>query len=406
MKARRSPLEDVVAVYADHKDNPLETIGRLSRLEESIRGLDARGFVVLSTCNRFEVYMDSPSPGDLEGVAGLLRSQGARVRIARGRDAVIRLMRIASGLESAILGEPEIMGQVRDAWRKYREMGLTSKLLDRVFHAAVLAGRRARRETGIGRGPASYFTAALEAAEERLGGLRGARALVIGGGAAGRKLVGLLCGPGGPDRIHVASRSRERAASAAELCPGRAEPVSLDEARGTEYDVAFVAVRGYPEGALDWLPRRASLVVDMSNPHAVPPGENVVGMEELRRIVERVIEERRQWVPSVESIILEELEKLESRLYEAEYRVGEIIRALEQRAESLALEMSGGDGDYKRLRLFAKKLLHPVYVALRRAAAQGMSWEAFAEALLEVSGGGVREVPSGKAEEAQGVREH
>ncbi len=400
MKARRSPLENVVAVYADHKENPLETIGRLSRLEESIRGLDARGFVVISTCNRFEVYMDAPSPRDLEAVAGLLRSHGARVRVAAGRDAVVRLMRIASGLESAILGEPEIMGQVRDAWRKYREMGLTSKLLDRVFHAAVLAGKRARRETGIGRGPASYFTAALEAAEERLGGLRGARVLVVGGGAAGRKLVGLLCGPGGPERIHVASRSRERAAATAALCPDRAEPVGLEEARSMEYDVAFVAVRGYPEGALGWLPGRASLVVDLSNPPAVPPGENVVGMEELRRIVESVIEERRRWVPDVEDIIIEELDKLESRLYEAEYRVGEIIGALESRVEALAREMAEGEDDYKRLRLFAKKLLHPVYVALRRAAAQGMSWEAFAETLRGVSGRGVWKVPSGQAEEA------
>ena len=398
--ARGSPFRGVVAVYADHKSSPLSSIGSLHGLEEEVAAArPAEGLVVLATCNRFEVYMHNPRPGAVERLASAIASWGARPRVAEGREAVVRLMRIASGLESVILGENEILGQVREAWLKYKKAGLTTSLLDRIFHAAILAGKRARSETGISRGPASYLTAAVQAASNALGGLDGRRVAVVGGGSSGEKLASILCSLYKPSKLLAVSRSPMRASRVASRC-SVGEPVALAEApaRARGVDAVLVAVKGYRPGSLGWA-LSARIVVDISNPPVVPRSGNVLGMEDLQAMVRAGIEERRKWVPAVEEIIAEEAGKLEARLLEAKYRIGEIIAALDNWADELARAMSGRESEYKALRLYGKRLLHPLYMALRRAAAQGMSWEAFQEAITS-GAGSVRGVPLGKAEKA------
>ena len=188
-------FDSLVAVYTTFRDVGEDVLGRLGGLvEEAYRAaLGARGAVVLSTCNRFEVYLDDPDGVAWRRVAEFIESNGGVVRVARGAEAARRVLRIAAGLESAILGEPEILGQVRDAWRAAREAGRTTPLLDSVFHAALVAGKRVREETGISRGNASYPSAAVSLAARSLGGLDGLRVLVAGGGEAGLGMLRVLC---------------------------------------------------------------------------------------------------------------------------------------------------------------------------------------------------------------------
>ena len=361
------PLSRLIVVYTTYRESGLEVVGKLESRAGDVAGIvDALGFVVLSTCNRFEVYMDSPSEESVEAIASIIRREGGRPLVARGREAARRLMRIAAGLDSAIIGEPEILGQVRNAWRASRAQGRTTSLLDTVFHAAILAGKRVRRETGISRGNASYPSAAVTIASRLLGGLDGARVLVVGAGKASRGVMKVLCTDYEPGLVVVASRDPGRAMDAARICPS-GQALHVSEALEGEYDVAFVAVRGYT------IPRpRAAVVVDLSTPPAVEPRDRVYGMEDLEREVRRVIESRKRWVPDAEAIIQEEMAKLEKRL--AQRRVSGLLRAIEEYADTLArMEASRHNGDYeatyRMLRSYSKKLLHPLYVGLRETAA-------------------------------------
>ena len=163
------------------------------------------GAVVLSTCNRTEVYLDAERFHDsyraardaLAEQAGLDPDQVApHLGISYDVEAVDHLFSVAAGLDSAVLGEHEVLGQVRDARDRARQEGTVTPALDLLFRRAVEVGKRVRTETGIGRGTASVGHAAVELAEQRLGGLTGRR--VAGGGWRHRHHRGRR--PGGPRR--------------------------------------------------------------------------------------------------------------------------------------------------------------------------------------------------------------
>ena len=374
---------DSLTVFAvRHSRAGERLVGELSRLEGEVEAAlrpAVRGLVILSTCNRFEVYVDGEVDSARAALAEVLPGSVWRmVEVMRGFNAARHLMEVAAGLDSAILGEHEILGQVRRAWLQYKSRGLTTWLLDQVFHRAMVAGRRVRSETGISRGRVGYPEVAVDVAAERLGGLDGAVVAVVGAGEAGRGIVLSLCDRFKPSKLIVYNRSVEKARQAADACGGEARPLSDLESMPI-VDVLFVAVTGFKVPGS--VASRARLVVDISNPPAVDPSANVIGFEEVTRVARARIEERRKWVPAARRIIEEELGVLAMLLERSrgDAAASIIMRYAyslvddEVRATIRNLERGVDPEEALRVALqsYARKVLHPLLSALRKASTDG-----------------------------------
>ncbi|MFQ5382264.1 MAG: glutamyl-tRNA reductase, partial [Dehalococcoidia bacterium] len=178
------------ALTAGHRECPAELRERLAARWD--RGLlppaSAAGTVVLSTCNRFEVYVSTEAGhGDeaaksLRSIAGVESEPGVRELL--GGEAVRHLFRVSSGLESMVLGEAEILGQVRRAYTAAVEAGTVDQTLSHLFHEALRVGRRARRATGIGKRRRSVPALAARAAATHVESLADVHPLILGTGEA------------------------------------------------------------------------------------------------------------------------------------------------------------------------------------------------------------------------------
>ncbi len=194
---------------------PAEALARLARLRSD--GV-AREGVILSTCNRTEFYLVEQNGDAFEHSSAILSDRLGEdasrfVYVHRDREAVAHLFRVTAGLDSMILGEAQIHGQVKAAWEQGR--GEAGPLLNRMFQTALLAASRARTETGIGRGAASVSSAAVQVAKKIFGGLAGRRAMILGAGDAAELALGCLLSEGVKVAI-VANRTHERAIELAE----------------------------------------------------------------------------------------------------------------------------------------------------------------------------------------------
>lgn len=375
---RPPSLDDLVAYVVTFRDSCFDSL--LPAAEAIKRRLYSelypisRGVVVLSTCNRIEAYLDAPAYERARAVAASLLKAP---RELRGREAAMHILRVASGLESAIIGEDEILGQVRDAWVEARRAGYSSELLDAVFHSAVSAGARARSETGISRGAIGYPQAAVELAAARLGGLSGRRVLVVGAGMAARAMIRHLCSKWTPSALYVADRTPSRAEQALGECRGRAAGRALglgDVASLEAVDVALVAIKGGPRPELEALRGVAGLVVDISMPAAAPQPD--FDYRDVERFVESNIKLRLAEVPKVEAILEDELARLEAfvKRKAVDHYISSIMRVLGEvmRREALvtAKELGGGEEVYRAvmvaLNSMTKKALGPLFSYLRQ----------------------------------------
>jgi glutamyl-tRNA reductase len=183
--------------------------------------------VLLSTCNRVEVYGAAPDAGPAADAvsSALHRRAGRRADFARftGDGVARHLFRVAAGLDSMVLGETEILGQVKDAYAAAFGAGHTSSDLNRLFQHAFRAAKQVRSETGIGRGAVSVGSAAAKLAASDLGDLAGCRALLLGAGEAGEDVARSLHARGLMELL-VANRTTGRAEALAAALGGRAVP--------------------------------------------------------------------------------------------------------------------------------------------------------------------------------------
>ena len=309
--------------------------------------------VLLSTCNRIEVYAYAERfHGGYADIRELLaRHSGLppetvsdELYAHHDADAVRHLFTVAAGLDSVVVGEHEILGQVRDAWQAARTEGTVGTVLEPLFRRAVETGKRARSTTGIARGIASLSHAAVALAEARLGGLTGRRVLVIGAGDVAAGTLKSLADAGVAD-LAVANRTPERAETAAQLCGGRA--VALDELESVLVDAdVVITTTGATDIVLehsdidDVMARRDGaelLIVDVAVPRDVDPaarelpGVTLLDMDDLGDFVERERAGRTQEIDSVRTIIDDELG---AYLAEASAReVAPLIAALRARAD-------------------------------------------------------------------------
>jgi glutamyl-tRNA reductase len=354
---------EIVLIGLNHRTAPVELRERVSftpdQAQRAAEELRSRGVLsetlVLSTCNRSELYGVPPeSAPDSAGAMELFLATFHQIDPAvlnaslyrwRDQDAVRHLFRVAAGLDSMLLGEAEILGQVREAYRIALDLGATGPVLNRMFQNALEVGKRVRTETEIGKRPVSVAFAGVKLAERIFGSLRGHSALILGAGATGEQVMGHLRDRG-ISRLRVANRSRERAEELAARTG--AEVVnweSLDAA--LEWPDMIVTSVSSPEPVISrpMLERamaarsnRSLLLVDLGVPRNVAAGAadlyNVYlyDLDHLAEIVEQNKRSRQDEVPRAEGIVQEQVEKF--RNWQAGVEAGAVVDALRTRLAS------------------------------------------------------------------------
>src|SRR5215475_11418663 len=224
----------LTVVGVNHRGASLDVRERLayraSEVEAALRQVrwdaEAREIVLLSTCNRTEIYLVE---SDVAAVPAVWRELSARLGdgsdassigyVRRDREAARHLFRVASGLDSMVLGEAQIHGQVRDAWEQCRAQ--SGPVLNRLFQTSLSVAGRVRNETAIARGAASVSSAAVQLAKQIFGSLAGARAMILGAGEMAELALESLSDQGVRTAI-VANRTFERAAELAQRYGARA----------------------------------------------------------------------------------------------------------------------------------------------------------------------------------------
>ncbi len=289
---------------------------------------------VLSTCNRTELYANvGARHGDLADATALFmkmlssasglseESLAPHVYVSSELAAVEHLCRVAAGLESMVIGETEILGQVGVALGQSVEASWSGPVLEAVFHTALRAGRRARAETGISRRPVSIASEAVALLRARLVTSERPRVLVVGTGSMGRAVARVLAN-GDFATVHVAGRTASRAAELAKDVA--AEPIGWEALpdRLSAMD-AIVVTTSAPEPIITagmvsraYATRqspRPQLVIDVSVPRNVEPevasipGVELYDLDHIQAVIGGHLEGRRHEVPMVDGIIKEEL---------------------------------------------------------------------------------------------------
>jgi len=227
-------VTSLVAVGLNHQTCPLAARERLAALgaasaREALAAKGWREVVVLATCNRFEVYAvgEGPAEGLQGGLASFLDAHAGfpvSVHLYRheGAQAALHLFTVAAGLDSLVLGESEVLGQVKTAYESALESGTTGKLTNVLFQRALFVGKAVRGRTGISEGQISVASVAVELARRIFGDLAGSRVLVLGAGETAEKTARHLLSAKVAG-LHIANRTWDRAASLAAAL--RADPV-------------------------------------------------------------------------------------------------------------------------------------------------------------------------------------
>src|SRR4051794_25773168 len=284
----------LIAVGVNHRTAPVDVRERLSvapqRMPETLdelRALDGiEGAAVLSTCNRVEAIVSAredaiePIVDWLTRRAGTARSELEKhVYILRHADVLKHLFRVASGLDSMIVGEPQIGGQVRAAFLASRECGTLDSLLSQVFDQTMRVAKKVRTETGIGEHAVSVPYAAVELAKKIFGELSGLQVLLLGAGEMG-ELTAEHLSAFGLEQIFVANRSYERAQELAQRFSGEAIQFSGIEPYLATCDIViastsaphYVVERAHIERARTSRRLRNLFLIDLSVPRNIDPG--------------------------------------------------------------------------------------------------------------------------------------
>ncbi len=404
----------VVIVGLNHRTVPLPVLERMtvtsSRLPKALHDLRGRRHlaeaVLLSTCARTEIYVVAEKfHGALQSVRDFLAEQSFsapedfadHLYDFYDEAAAQHLFRVASGVDSAVLGEGEILGQVGRAAETARGEGTCGPVLSSLFRHAVLVGKRARSETAIARGVTSVSQAAVALAELTLGSLAGSSVLVLGAGDSGEGMAHALKENGGAS-VLVANRTASKAADVAHRVGG--VPVAVgDLARHlAEIDVLLTSTStdGYVltvedlEAVMAERRGRPLLVVDVAVPRDVEPaasaivGVTLLDMSDITSFARVGREARAGEVRSVEDIVADEVGR--HRAASASREVAPLVTSLHERAEAIRLaELERFRGRLSSLdpkdrvavealtRGIVAKLLHEPTVGLKDAAgtAQG-----------------------------------
>jgi len=400
-----------VAIGLNHQTAPVELRERVAfaddRLQRALADLRAlpgvREVALLSTCNRTELYAVADDrgralvnwlathPDDPIGDADSLRAY----LYHHADDAAVRhLFRVATGLDSMVLGEPQILGQVKQAWSAARGAGTLGGHLDRLFQHAFVTAKRARTETRIGNSPVSMASMAVRLAQDSFARPRDSVALLVGAGEtielAARHLAAAKV-----KRLMVANRTYRHAEELAHRHGGTALPLEELHHHLHLADIVLSATasrepvirRGHVEAALAARRQRPMLLLDLAVPRDIEPDVGrlrdayLYSVDDLERAVEDNRRNRREAADAAESIIDLQVASY-ARQQATGARSGPIRRLRAHgdavRAEVLARarqQLAAGQSPEAALEFLAhtltNRLLHPPTAALREAAARG-----------------------------------
>ena len=397
-------MDRLVCLGLSHRTAPVELrerVGTLGLGAERCPGVEEH--VALTTCYRVELYAYLSGGveeareeliGVLAGTHGVDRGLLAdHLYVHAGADVARHLSRVSAGLDSLVLGESEILGQVGDAFGRARTAGTTGPVLSLLFRTALASGRRARAETGIGANPATASSMALALAEGALGDLRDRRVLVVGAGRIAVQSLKAARGRG-VTQLALANRTNQRAREAATLFGADAYGLEQLAEALTWADVAVTATSSESpvvsaetvEEAMSRRADRSLVLVDLAVPAdversaGVVPNVRLFDVDDLRAGLDGAIGSRLAEVPSVEAIVEDEVESFGRRYRELE--VEPLVASFRRRAEAIRREEVDralrhlGDLDpeiAERIehlsRALVKKLLHEPTVRLRQHAA-------------------------------------
>jgi glutamyl-tRNA reductase len=408
-------VDRLICLGVSHRTAPVELRERFGTLGLAAdRCPEVDEHAVLATCYRVELYaylIEGVDEGREVLVGTLANAHGVNrsaleehLYVHAGEDVARHLARVASGLDSLVLGEAEILGQVRTAYEQARRDGTAGPVLELLFRSAITSGRRARAETAIGANPATASSMALSLAEGILGLLREKNGLVVGAGRIGLQTLKALDARG-IRRTAVANRTRARAEDAAASFGSAVYGLDeLESALGwADFVVAAtssetpVVTKDVVEASSAERGDRPLVVIDLAVPADVErsvadvPGVYLFDVDDLRAGLDEAMSGRLREVPKVEAILEEEAEAFGRRYRELE--VEPTLVALRRRAERIreaeverTLRHLGDVDDetaehVRRLsHALVKKLLHEPTTRLRERAGAGDADEAAAAA--------------------------
>lgn len=400
----------VITLGLSHKTAPLDvrervvfsaeaSVPALEHLAEQ-DGIDEAA--VISTCNRTEIYAlahsDEAPEILIHWLAGQHRLDAAWLRpylyCYRGRDAVTQLLTVASGLDSLVLGEPQILGQTKVSYHQAVAAGTLGQALERLFQHAFAVAKQVRSETAIGENPVSVAYAAVSLARQIFGDLPQRTAMLIGAGET-IELTARHLQEQGVRRVLIANRSEEKARRLAETHDG--ESLSLAEIPHRLHDADIIVAstasslpilgKGTVERALKARKHRPFFMVDLAVPRDIEPevGElrdvYLYSIDDLRSVIEENIRSREAAAAQAREIVELQVERFMTWLRTLD--AVEAIRRLRDNGERLRDEtlarakqrLRNGEPPEAALNYLAntltKKLLHDPTVGLRQAAGSG-----------------------------------
>lgn len=399
-------MSELLALGISHKTAPVELRERLAFTEPAAVALaqrlaataEIREAVVISTCNRTEVYLVVANPVRAEADALGMLARDADIRPTelaesiyspRNCDAARQLYRVTAGLESMILGEAEIQGQVKRAFEAALRAGVTGALSNRLFNAALSTGKRVRSETALGSSRVSVPSVAVGLAREVLGDLRQRHVLILGAGETSELTAQALAGQGA-GTIFLANRHADRALSLAERFGGSV--VGLDglpeQLLLADIVVSSTAsphpIVGTEELELVLAERhqRPLLLIDIAVPRDIEPGcgdldgVTLYDIDDLQGVVARNLSIRSEEIPRGEEIVEEEIQRFARWLGQLE--VLPTVSALREHGDAIVEQVlaendgrweSASERDLVRIealaRTIANRLLHEPTIRLR-----------------------------------------
>jgi glutamyl-tRNA reductase len=319
----------------------------------------AREALIVSTCNRVEVTaaLDDDVPLEAlfaEMLAGRLQLSFDEVKphlyVYQDGEAIRHLFRVAASLDSMIVGEPQILGQLKQAFAQAREQGAIGNTLDAVLSRAFNVAKRIRTETEIGSSAVSVSYAAVELAREIFGSLNGKRVLILGAGKMSEGTARHLIRAGASE-IFITNRTYERAEEMARVFQG--EVIAYDQfpQRLAEMDIVatssaapgFVLTPDMISRALNLRKRRPMFLIDIAVPRNIDPDIQklehafVYDMDDLQRLADRNLNARREVAVQAEAIVSEEVTRLEAKFRERE--VAPTIVSLQEQLEAIRQEV-------------------------------------------------------------------
>ena len=412
-------MSELLTLGLSHKTAPLELReklalpeGRAARLMADLtESGDASEATVVSTCNRTEIYVLAADPVVAE--SSILSALASRAGIQptelvghlyslRGPDATRHAFRVTAGLDSMIVGESEIQGQIKRAHELALVEGVSGPILNRLFRGALAAGGRARNETGISRTGVSMASVAVERATRAIGDVAKRRALIIGAGETSELVAGALRARGA-ESVFVANRHLEKACDLAQRFGGTAAPLTELSEQVAEADLVVSATmsphplidRELLEPIMAGRGGRPVFLVDLAVPRDIDPrvrdlpGVTLADVDELQVTVARNIGRREAEARRAQHVVEAELELFEHWMESLE--VMPVIVGLREKADEIVTRVMAenenrweemSEADRQRVETMVRtvvgRMLHEPTVRLKEIAGSDDSYEILA----------------------------